>query len=111
MLIMKKNKTIQKIVSDSLINIDVVIPGRLRSVLMKCGKASCPCGDDPDKRHGPYFFWDRKVNGKLSSVSIPKELVPTFEQWIKNRKKLDATVKKIIDSGQRFAAKAKNTRN
>lgn len=107
---MNKTINIQKIFSDSLTNIDLAIPGRVRSVLMKCGKDNCPCRDDLDKRHGPYFFWDRKVNGKLSSLSIPKELVPSFEKWIRNRKKLEATVVKVLDLSQKIASEAKKHR-
>lgn len=108
---MKKTINIQKIFANSLNNIDLAIPGRVRSVLMKCGKDNCPCRDDLEKRHGPYFFWDRKVDGKLSSLSIPKELVPSFKKWICNRRKLEATVSKVLELSQKIAAEAKNTGN
>lgn len=109
---MKNKFNTSKLLSTSLAKIDVAIPGTLRTITMKCGKDSCPCfSGDKKFFHGPYFFWDRKVNGKPSSLSIPKELVPTFKKWIANRKKIERLFKKILDDGQKFATLAKNTSN
>lgn len=94
---MKTNISKPKTLCASLDKIDLAIPGRLRTVTMKCGKDSCPCSSGKKEFfHGPYFFWDRKVNGKPSSLSLPKELVPSFQKWIDNRKKLEALLKKSV---------------
>jgi hypothetical protein len=34
---------------------------------MKCGQASCPCHENPEARHGPYFTMNRVVAGKTRS--------------------------------------------
>jgi len=109
---MKTNYSAYKTISAALANVDVAIPGTLRTVFMKCGKESCPCSSGDKKyRHGPYYFWDRKVNGKPSSMSIPEKLVPTFKKWIANRKTIEATLEKILAVGQKIAANSKNTGN
>lgn len=52
---------------------------------MRCGKATCACQSDPDQKHGPYFEWSQKVNGKTVSLHLqPKEAVVYQEgtaQW------------------------------
>ena len=106
---MKTNKFASIRLCAALDKIDVAIPGRLRTVTMKCGKASCPCSSgEKEFFHGPYFFWDRKVNGKLSSLSIPEKMVPKFQKWLDNRKKIEVLVKKLLDEGQVVAANSKH---
>ena len=41
--------------------------GSLSERTMKCGKADCPCQNDPKARHGPYYSWTRPVAGKTQS--------------------------------------------
>ena len=83
-----------------------VLPGTIRKLLMKCGKDNCRCqsGKNEDK-HGPYYFWDRKVNGKQTSSSITEDQVKKFEEWIKNRYALDELCKMLLTKGQILAKK------
>jgi len=60
---------------------------------------------ESEERHGPYLFWDRKVNGKLSSQSIAKEDRRSFERWIANRRAMEEIVAKILALGAERAAK------
>ena len=105
------NKPISKpkLSHPSLDKIDVAIPGNLRMVTIKCGKGSCPCASGKKELfHGPYCFWDRKINGKNSTLSVPKEFIPDFKRWIANRKKLEALLKKFLDDGRKFAELTKH---
>jgi hypothetical protein len=46
------------------------IPMRRGSVserLVKCGKSACPCAQNPEARHGPYFSFTRAVKGRTQS--------------------------------------------
>lgn len=39
-----------------------------------CGKPGCRCAKDPSARHGPYYEWTRRVDGRLlHSVVRPEE--------------------------------------
>ena len=89
---------------------DPVISGRIRTVYLRCGKSTCKCrsGEDSDK-HGPYYFWDRKVDGKLTSSSIPAESLKTFQGWLKNRKQLEKLVADIKEKGDTKALKSLNS--
>lgn len=39
----------------------------------KCGKKACPCHQDVDARHGPYFSLTRTVGGRTKTVHVPGE--------------------------------------
>jgi hypothetical protein len=85
--------------------LDLAIPGTLRTVYVKCGKTPCRCesGRKEDK-HGPYFFWDRKANGKIASLTVGSEDISQFRQWIKNRQKLEKITRKLLDRGAQIAS-------
>lgn len=41
--------------------------GSLSERYVKCSKPGCPCADDPQARHGPYFSLTRGVGGRTQS--------------------------------------------
>ena len=79
---------------------DLAIPGTIRTISLKCGKPSCACWADKKARHGPYYFWDRKVGGKLTSKSIAKPMVPLLKKWIENRKRTEKSLQEILALSQ-----------
>ena len=44
--------------------------GSVSERTMKCGKASCPCQEDPKARHGPYYSLTRPVAGNQVAEMI-----------------------------------------
>ena len=44
--------------------------GTVLKRMMKCGQDRCACQHDPSKRHGPYFEWTYKANGKTVNVKL-----------------------------------------
>jgi len=102
-----KTTDVRRRICNEISSIGTAIPGTIRSVKLKCGSGNCKCksGKNEDK-HGPYFFWNRKVNGKMTSASIPKDKVSQFKSWINNRKKLEKLVADLIERDQKFAVKA-----
>ena len=87
------------------------IPGSIQTAHLRCGKKNCQCHQSDDHRHGPYFLWYRRINGKLRTQSIKEEDLELFESWIKNREKLGNLVQKIIDLGADFADHFKSLPN
>jgi hypothetical protein len=54
-----------------------LIKGQVMTVQLHkrtCGKATCQCRLNPDKRHGPYWTGYYYDNGKLKSFYIGKSL-------------------------------------
>jgi hypothetical protein len=105
---MTKTKLIQEkklnILKEELADFDLAIPGTLRSIYSKCGKPNCICQTDQNGRHGPYWLWDRKVNGKLSSKMVTAQMVPQIKKWIENRLRMEALFAKILKLSQELAA-------
>src|SRR5450756_2908542 len=51
-----------------LLQLEYFLKGTVLKRMMKCGRPQCACHHDPSKRHGPYFEWTYKVNGKTVNV-------------------------------------------
>jgi len=44
---------------------DFVASGTLHTRTKVCGRKNCRCAVDPDARHGPYYEWSRRQEGRL----------------------------------------------
>lgn len=62
---------------------------------LTCGTPSCACHRDPERRHGPYYQWTRKVNGRTEARMLDESLVRLYKEGIRNHQRLDAIVKKM----------------
>jgi len=62
---------------------------------LTCGTPSCACHTDPQRRHGPYYQWTRKVNGRTEARMLDESLVRLYQEGIRNHQRLDAIVKKM----------------
>jgi hypothetical protein len=56
--------------------------GSVSERTMKCGKAGCPCQQDPKARHGPYYSWTRSMAGKTRSRYLSPEQAELARQQI-----------------------------
>jgi hypothetical protein len=56
--------------------------GSVSERTMKCGKASCPCQEDPKARHGPYYSLTRPMAGKTHSRYLSPEQAELAQQQI-----------------------------
>lgn len=92
-------------IKEKLLLIGLAIPGTIRETYLKCGKSWCACAEKGGPLHGPYYFWNRKVDGKLTSKSIPKDKLRFFQKWISNRQELEALVNQVLEFGQEIAAR------
>jgi hypothetical protein len=90
-------------------SLGTAIPGSIQTVYLRCGKKNCRCHQDEKLRHGPYYLWYRRINGKTATQSIAEEDVNLFRTWIDNRDKMEALVQKIVSLGADYAAIFKTT--
>lgn len=86
-----------------VLKIGIAIPGTIRKTYLICGKENCRCAQSEDDRHGPYYFWNRKVRGKLTSKSLNSEQLHQYEHWISNRRQLESLVEEMITFGLNYA--------
>ena len=62
--------------------------GSVSERYVKCNKAGCPCRDQADARHGPYYSVSRVVKGRTRSRWLDAEQA----RWVRQQ----------IEAGQQF---------
>lgn len=72
----------------ALSRIEYFSKGTVLRRMVKCGRATCACGTNPKKRHGPYFEWTYKENGKTVNVRLTAEAAPIFKNASKQYRAL-----------------------
>ena len=63
--------------------------------MMKCGKAHCACRHDSTKRHGPYFEWTYKAEGKTVNVKLTPEAAPLYRAASQHYRKLKSLLNRL----------------
>jgi hypothetical protein len=69
---------------------------------MFCGKASCACHQDPQKKHGPYYYLSYKEGGKsrykyLGKVTSPEvERAQSYQEFQRGMARLGKIHREII---------------
>jgi alcohol dehydrogenase class IV len=53
-----------------------------------CGTPGCSCHTDPGKRHGPYWQYTRKINGKTVTRRLTSAQATQYARWIDNGRAL-----------------------
>jgi len=54
----------------------------------ECGSGGCSCHTDPARRHGPYWQYTRKVNGKTVTRRLTGAQAALYNEWISNGRAL-----------------------
>ena len=78
-----------------LLQLEYFLKGTVLKRMMKCGRAQCACHDDPAKRHGPYYEWTYKVNGKTVNVKLTAEAAPLYKAATKQQRKLKTVLARL----------------
>jgi hypothetical protein len=61
-----------------------------------CNNPNCRCAD-PEQRHGPYWQLSWKQSGKTISRLLSAEDAALYQQWIANRRRLEAALEEMRD--------------
>jgi len=75
--------------------LDYFLKGTVLKRMMKCGHPQCGCHRDPAMRHGPYFEWTYKVNGKTVNVKLSPQAAPLYLTATKQNRKLKAVLARM----------------
>ena len=78
-----------------LSEIGFIWPGHVQRRYLTCGKPNCACHKDPQAKHGPYAYWTSKETGKTVSRLLRPQEADLLEQWIVNRRELEAVVRQM----------------
>jgi len=82
-------------VTARLSEIGFIWPGHIQRRYLTCGKPNCVCHKDPEAKHGPYAYWTSKETGKTVSRLLRPEEADLLEQWIMNRRELEAVIRQM----------------
>lgn len=89
------------------------LKGTVLKRMMKCGHPNCACQRDDSRRHGPYFEWTYKINGKTVNVKLSPQAAPLYQAATKQHRKLKAALARLERLSRtaltRLAKQAANT--
>jgi Family of unknown function (DUF6788) len=97
-------------IARSLAQTGFAMPGSLTDRTMRCGKAACRCARDPDRLHGPYHQWTRKIDGKTVTINLTDEQAARYAPWFANAQTLRALISELEELTLRIASQAEGWR-
>ncbi len=68
--------------------IDLLAQGTLSKRTKVCGRPNCRCAQDPEARHGPYYEWTRRENGRYVHTVISAEQAEALATAIDNNRRV-----------------------
>lgn len=71
------------------------LKGTVSKRMMKCGQPNCVCHRDASQRHGPYFEWTYKVQGKTVNVKLSRQAAPLYQVATKQHRQFKAALAKM----------------
>lgn len=71
------------------------LKGTVSRRMMKCGQPTCACHRDASQRHGPYFEWTYKVNGKTVNVKLSPQAAPLYQAATQQNRQLKALLARM----------------
>jgi hypothetical protein len=77
--------------------------GSISERRMKCGKPTCPCQQDPEARHGPYFALTWAVSGRTHTRYLAAEQVGLLRRQIEAGRQFRADVEACWIACERWA--------
>jgi hypothetical protein len=87
------------------------LPGSLVARTSRCGSPNCRCHTDPDRLHGPYLSWTRKVNGKTVTRNLSAAQTERYRPWFANAKRLRELIGELEALSTSVAAKTEGWDN
>jgi hypothetical protein len=78
-----------------LLELEYFVKGTVLKRMMKCGRPQCGCHHDQSKRHGPYFEWTYKANGKTVNVKLTAESAPLYKAATRQQRKLKGILARL----------------
>ncbi|SRR6266540_3636875 len=79
-----------------LSEVGFICEGSLAELYTSCGNPNCRCAD-PQQRHGPYWQLTWKEQGKTVTRRLPAEDAAIYQEWIDNRRQMEAALEEMRD--------------
>jgi hypothetical protein len=81
-----RSKTVE--IRRAISALDYVASGTLHTRMKSCGRPNCRCAKDPKALHGPYYEWNRWIDGKLVHRIISREQAEIVTRALENMKEV-----------------------
>ena len=86
---------------------DFVASGTVHQRTKVCGRKNCRCAVDPAARHGPYYEWSRRQDGRLLHSVVNPEQAELLTRAIQNYREIQQlllrweyeTAKEVLNPG------------
>lgn len=92
-----------------ILAVELLCPGSLVRRFNTCGRPHCRCSSDPAARHGPYYIWSRRENGRLVQTVVSPAQAKALQRAIRNhRKVLELLTRWGRESARRILATSKS---
>lgn len=76
-----------------------MIQGSLATIGVTCGNPNCKCARG--EKHVSHIL-NKKVRGKSKSLYIPKDMVETVREWVKENRRVKKLMKEVSDLNEQI---------
>ena len=80
-----------------------ILSGSISTAKSQCGKENCACKKSSKNLHGIYYRWTGVISGKRTTKTISKEVAEECVKRIKNYRRLEKKITKIIEEANKNA--------
>lgn len=80
--------------------LDYLASGTLLTRTKVCGRPTCRCAVDPAARHGPYYEWTRRSEGRLVHYVVSEDQAQLIQLAIDNYRE----VQRLLSAWERETA-------
>jgi len=87
---------------NQLLEVGLIASGSLIQRYTVCANTGCHCHHDTPQRHGPYWQYTRKLDGKTVTARLTSQQAERYREWIDNRRKLDQIITEMDQSSQQI---------
>ncbi|MGI8808861.1 MAG: DUF6788 family protein [Acidimicrobiales bacterium] len=82
-------------ITEELSRLGFCLPGSVVARTSRCGNPNCRCHADPDRMHGPYMSWTRKVGSKTVTRNLSPAQLECYQPWFNNTRRLRELVAEL----------------
>jgi len=75
-------------IRQTITEMDLVCTGTLLKRWKLCGRPNCRCAQDPTARHGPYYEWSHRRDGRLRHNLLNPQQAQQMTRAIHNQRKI-----------------------
>lgn len=90
---------------------DLIASGHLHVRTKVCGRPNCRCATDAAARHGPYYEWSRRRNGRQVSSTLTPQQAQIIEQAIANYREIMSLLEQWERETERLLLETGKERN